>query len=98
MAAYVIIDIQVTDPVKYEEYRKLAPALVAAYGGKYLARGGQTTVLEGDWLPTRLVILEFESVERAKAWWDSPEYAAAKQMRIQSTHSNLVILEGLPPK
>jgi uncharacterized protein (DUF1330 family) len=97
MAAYVIVDIQVTDPIQYEEYRKLAPAIVAAYGGKYLARGGQTSVLEGTWTPTRLVILEFESVERAKAWWDSPEYATAKQMRIQSTHSNLVILDGLPP-
>jgi uncharacterized protein (DUF1330 family) len=96
MSAYVVIEIHVTDPEKYEDYKKLAPASIAQYGGRYLARGGRTTVLEGSWNPSRLVILEFASVERAKEWWDSPEYAAPKQMRIQSTHTNLLILEGLP--
>jgi uncharacterized protein (DUF1330 family) len=94
MAAYVLVDIDVTDPVLYEEYKILAPACVAAYGGKYLARGGKTVVLEGDWQPKRLVILEFESVERAEEWWNSPEYCDAKKMRQLSTHTNLVILEG----
>ena len=63
MTAYVIVDIEVTDPVGYEEYKKLAPAIVASFGGTYLARGGRTETLEGDWSPSRLVILQFERVE-----------------------------------
>jgi uncharacterized protein (DUF1330 family) len=81
MTAYVIVDIDVTNPAAYDEYKKLAPPTVAAYGGKYLARGGRTETLEGEWLPNRLVILEFESVDRAKQWLDSPEYSAIKQLR-----------------
>ena len=95
MSAYVIVDIQVTDPVGYEEYKKLAPPIVAAYGGKYLARGGKTETLEGDWLPKRLVILEFESAERAKAWLNSPEYRAPRQLRHQTTKTNMVVVEGV---
>ena len=95
MPAYVIVDIAVTDPVGYEEYKKLAPPVVAAYGGKYLARGGKTETLEGDWSPKRLVILEFESAERAKAWLNSPEYRAARQLRRQTTQTNMVVIEGV---
>jgi len=95
MSAYVIVDIQVTDPVGYEEYKKLAPPIVAAYGGKYLARGGKTETLEGDWSPKRLVILEFESAERAKAWLNSPEYRAPRQLRNQTTKTNMVVVEGV---
>jgi len=95
MSAYVIVDIQVTDPVGYEEYKKLAPPIVAAYGGKYLARGGKTETLEGDWSPKRLVILEFESAERAKEWLNSPEYRAARQLRRQTTQTNMVVIEGV---
>ena len=95
MAAYVIVDIQVTDPVGYEEYKKLAPPIVAAYGGKYLARGGKTETLEGDWSPKRLVILEFESAERAKAWLNSPEYRAPRQLRNRTTKTNMVVVEGV---
>jgi len=95
MAAYVIVDIQVTDPVGYEEYRKLAPPIVAAYGGKYLARGGKTETLEGDWSPNRLVILEFESAERAKEWLNSPEYRVPRQLRRQTTQTNMVVIEGV---
>ncbi len=95
MPAYAILDIEVIDPVQYETYRKLAPPTVAAYGGKYLARGGKTLSPEGDWKPKRLVILEFESVARATQWLNSPEYSAIKQLRIQSTHSNMVIVEGV---
>jgi len=95
MSAYVIVDIQVTDPVGYEEYKKLAPPIVAAYGGKYLARGGKTETLEGDWSPKRLVILEFESAERAKAWLNSPEYRAPRQLRNRTTKTNMVVVEGV---
>lgn len=94
MPAYVVVDIEVTDPVGYEEYKKLAPPAVAAYGGKYLARGGKTETLEGNWNPKRLVILEFESAERAKAWLNSPEYRAARQLRHQTAKTNMVVIEG----
>jgi uncharacterized protein (DUF1330 family) len=95
MPAYVIVDINVTDPVQYEEYKQLAPAAVARYGGKYLARGGAVEVLEGGWAPNRLVILEFESIERAKEWLESPEYQDAKQIRHRAASSNMVAIAGL---
>jgi uncharacterized protein (DUF1330 family) len=95
MSAYVLLDIKVTDPVGYEEYKKLAPPAVAAYGGKYIARGGKTETLEGDWSPTRLVILEFKSAERAKAWLNSPEYSKARQLRHQTAKTNMVVIEGV---
>jgi uncharacterized protein (DUF1330 family) len=95
MSAYVLVDIQVTDPVGYEEYKKLAPPAVALYGGKYVARGGKTETLEGNWSPTRLVILEFESAERAKAWLNSPEYREARQMRHRVAKTNMVVIEGV---
>lgn len=79
MAAYVIVDIQVTDPAGYAEYVQLAPPIVVAYGGRYLVRGGALETLEGDWAPQRLVILEFPSVAQAKAWWDSLEYRPLRE-------------------
>lgn len=94
MTAYVIVDITVTDPAGYEEYKKLAPPAIAAYGGKYLARGGHTEALEGDWSPKRLVILEFESVARAKEWLDSPEYREGRRMRHRTATTNMVVVEG----
>lgn len=94
MSAYVIVDITVNDPVRYEEYKKLAPPAIAAYGGKYLARGGKTEVLEGDWSPNRVIILEFESVETAKKWLDSPEYRKGRALRHQTAASKMVVVEG----
>lgn len=94
MTAYVIVDIDVNDPVGYEEYKKLAPAAVALYGGKYVARGGRTEVLEGDWAPSRLVILQFESIEQAKKWLNSAEYSEARAMRHRTARSNMVVIEG----
>jgi len=94
MPAYVVVDIDVTDPARYEEYKRLAPPAVAAYGGKYLARGGQVDVLEGTWQPSRLVILEFENAARAKAWVESPEYAPARAMRQASARTNMVVIGG----
>ncbi len=95
MPAYVIVEIDVTDPVRYEAYKKMAPPTIAAYGGKYLARGGQTAVLEGDWQPKRLVILEFASLAQAKAWVDSPEYRPARELRRECTNSRMVVIEGV---
>ena len=95
MAAYVIVDIEVTEPVEYEEYKRLAAPTVAAYGGRYVARGGATEVLEGDWVPHRLVVLEFESVEQARRWWDSPEYAVAREVRWRTARTNMVVVPGV---
>lgn len=95
MSAYVIVDIQVTDPVGYEEYKKLAPAVVKLYGGRYLARGGSAEALEGDWKVNRLVILEFDNVDRAKAWLESPEYAPARELRHRYARTNMVVVEGV---
>jgi uncharacterized protein (DUF1330 family) len=96
MSAYVVVNVTVRDPVRYEEYRRLATPTVSAYDGRYVARGGRVDVREGDWSPSRLVILEFPSVERARAWWDSPEYAPAKALRQSCADTQLVITEGLP--
>ncbi len=95
MTAYVLVDIEVTDPIRYEEYKKLAPAIIESFGGKYLARGGRTETLEGDWSPSRLVILQFESVEQAKKWVNSPEYSDARKMRLATTNSKMIVIEGL---
>ena len=97
MPAYVINDMEVTDPVVFDAYRKLTPATVVLYGGRFLARGGVTQTLEGRWSPKRLVILEFANVERAQAWIDSPEYAPARALRQASSHSNIIVVEGLAP-
>ena len=94
MTAYVIVDVEVTDPVGYAEYKPLAAAAVQLYGGKYLARGGLNETLEGDWRSQRLVILEFESMERAKAWLNSPEYAPARALRHKYANSKMIVVEG----
>lgn len=95
MAAYVIAEIDVTDPAGYEEYRRLGPPTVAAHGGKFVARGGKVEVLEGSWTPRRLVVLEFDSVERAKKWWASKEYSVAKQVRHRTAITNMIVVEGV---
>ncbi len=95
MAAYVLVDVVVNDPGRYEEYKKLVPLAISAYGGKYLASGGRTEVLEGDWPLNRFVILEFESVERAKQWHESPEYREARALRHETASSKMVVVEGL---
>jgi uncharacterized protein (DUF1330 family) len=97
MPAYVINDMEVTDPALMEEYKKLSPPTVAKFGGRFLARGGNVETLEGGWTPKRLVILEFPSVDQAKAWANSVEYAPAKKLRQQATNSNLIVIEGTAP-
>lgn len=97
MSAYVIADIDVTDAAQYEEYKRLVPATIAQYGGKYLTRGGATATLEGSWTPPRVVILEFASVAQAKSWYASPEYAKAKAARAGAAQAKILIVEGLPP-
>lgn len=95
MAAYVIADIEVTDAARYEEYKKLAAPTVAAYGGRYVVRGGAAEVLEGPWLPARMVVLEFASAERAKEWWASDIYKSVREIRHASANSKLILVEGI---
>lgn len=97
MVAYVIAEIDVTDPEGFAAYREIVPPIVAAFGGRYLARGGAISTLEGDWEPRRLTLLEFPSVEQARAFHDSPEYAEAKALRLRTTNSRLIVVEGLTP-
>lgn len=94
MAGYVIAEVDVTDPTVFEQYRGLVGATIEKYGGKYVVRGGQTEKIEGDWTPNRLVIIEFESVARAKEWYYSEEYAGPLKLRHQSANTNLTIVEG----
>ena len=96
MPAYVCVEIEVHDPETYAEYIKVAPPSIAQYGGRYIVRGGRTETLEGDWSPKRFVILEFDSLDAAKAWWSSPEYAGPKAMRQRSAHTKMLLVEGLP--
>ncbi|HEX6975744.1 MAG TPA: DUF1330 domain-containing protein [Vicinamibacterales bacterium] len=95
MAAYVIVNIDVKDPTRYEDYKKMSPISVGQYGGKFIARGGTAEVLEGTWQPKRVVILEFESVEQAKTWWASPEYADAKALRQATSDGDMIVVAGV---
>ena len=95
MSAYIIVEIEVTDPVGYEEYKKLAGATVEQYGGKYIVRGGKTEVLEGNWKPKRIVILEFPTVDRAKEWLNCEEYREPRKMRHRTAKSNMLVIEGV---
>ena len=95
MAGYIIVDIEITDPVGYEEYKKLAGASVEKYGGKYIVRGGASEVLEGDWQPNRLVVLQFESVTRAKEWLKCEEYREPRKMRHRTAKANMIVVEGV---
>jgi uncharacterized protein (DUF1330 family) len=95
MAAYILVDIEVNDPTRYEEYKRLAPAAIARYGGRYLARGGEAVVLEGDWQPNRVVVLEFPSLERARAFYESPEYAEARNARKGAARMNMIAVAGV---
>jgi len=95
MTAYLIADVEVLDKVAYEQYRQKVPATIAAYGGRYIARGGATEVLEGGWAPKRCVLIEFPSMARLKEWWDSPEYVPLRAIRQRATRSNLIVTEGL---
>ena len=94
MPGYVIADVEVTDPAAYEEDRKLVPATVAKYGGRYLVRGGPHEVREGSWAPKRVVVLEFPSVAEARRWYDSEEYRPARAIRHRAARSSVLIVEG----
>jgi len=94
MPAYFIVDVNVQDAAGFEEYRKRVPATVEKYGGKFLIRGGKFEKLEGDWHPTRVVLLEFPSLEQAKRWYNSEEYREPKALRFKTAKTNLILVEG----
>ena len=94
MPAYVIVDVNITDPTRYEDYKKLTPGIVGSYGGKFIVRGGPTEVLEGDWKPGRVVVLEFPDMEKAKAWDYSSEYTEAKKIRFEASTGKMILVEG----
>ncbi len=94
MAAYVIGEIEVTDPAAYEEYRRQVMAVVTKYGGKFIVRGGKVETLEGGWAPKRFVALEFPSMEQAQKWYRSPEYAPLIALRQKASRGKLILVEG----
>jgi uncharacterized protein (DUF1330 family) len=94
MAAYIIADVRVTDPAVYEEYRRQVKATLDQYGGRFLVRGGAANQLEGGWEPQRIVVLEFESPERARAWYDSPEYQPLRRLRQSASEGRFILVEG----
>ena len=95
MSAFVIAEIDVQRPDVYEDYKAAAPPSIAQYGGRYIVRGGPTVTLEGDWVPKRIVVLEFPSLEQARAWWASAEYADAKAMRQSSASTRMIAVDGM---
>ena len=95
MAAYVLLDVEISDAQAFERYKQLVPASLAAYGGSYLARGGRTEVLEGSWRPNRVVILRFESIEHARKWLSSDEYRPAREIRQKAAKTSMIVTEGL---
>jgi uncharacterized protein (DUF1330 family) len=94
-SAYVLANIDVTDPQQYEQYKKLSTLAMQAHGAELCVRGGAVQVLEGDWTPKRVVLLKFPSVEKAWAFYDSPEYAAARQAREGAAVMRMVLIEGV---
>ena len=93
--AYVIADIDVTDPDTYEDYKRLSSAAAERYGGRFLARGGTVDVLEGPWQPGRFVVIEFDDEPSARRWYDSPEYAEARDIRQRAAVSSLILVGGV---
>jgi uncharacterized protein (DUF1330 family) len=94
MPAYIVVEVEVEDRIRYEDYKKMVPPSLVAYGGRFLVRGGQVENLEGDWAPKRLVMVEFPSVDQAKAWWSSAEYAEAKALRQATARTQMIVVEG----
>ena len=95
MPAYLIVETDITDPEQYEQYKAASPGAIAAHGGRFVVRGGEMAVLEGDWNPKRLVVVEFDDLEAAKHFYDSPEYQAAMKLREGAANLNMIAVEGI---
>ncbi len=94
MPAYIIVEVEIHNPTEYEDYKKLTPLSLVNYQGKFIVRGGKMETLEGAWNPQRIVVLEFPTMELAKAWWASEEYARAKALRHRTAKSKMIAIEG----
>ena len=94
MKAYIIVDVEINDPIRYDAYKKLTPASLVPYEGRFVVRGGGAETLEGSWNPGRVVVLEFPSMEKAKAWWSSEGYAPAKALRQSASNTRMIVVEG----
>ena len=92
--AYILVQVEVTNPPQYAEYTKLSPAIIEKFGGRFLARGGRSTTLEGPPAPSRVVVIEFPSYERAQAFYNSPEYTAARKVRAGAAKAQFVLVEA----
>jgi uncharacterized protein (DUF1330 family) len=98
MSAYVVANVKVSDPERYKDYAALSPEAVSAAGGEFIVRGGRSEVLEGDWQPSRVVILRFESLQAARAFYDSALYRQARAKRAGATEFfNMFVVEGIHP-
>jgi len=95
MPAYLIVETDITDPEQYEQYKAASPGAIAAAGGRFIVRGGEMAVLEGDWAPKRLVVVEFDDLETAKRFYESPEYQEAMKLREGAASLNMVAVEGI---
>jgi uncharacterized protein (DUF1330 family) len=95
MPAYIIVEVDVTDPATYEDYKKLTPGSLQPFDGKFIVRGGAAELLEGEEQPQRIVVLEFPTMEKAKAWWSSEEYAPAKAIRQSASNTRMIAVEGV---
>ncbi|MGQ0543809.1 MAG: DUF1330 domain-containing protein [Betaproteobacteria bacterium] len=95
MSAYIVADIDITDPETYDQYKPLASAAIEKYGARSLVRGGDVETAEGDWKPKRFVILEFASIEQLRTFYDSPEYVKARAIRQKASKSNLIFVKGV---
>ena len=94
MSAYIIVDVSVNDPDRYEAYKAMVPPTLEPFGGKFLVRGGNNEVLEGDWSPSRTVVIAFDSMENAKAWHDSEIYREARDLRQATATTSMIVVEG----
>ncbi|TFH44478.1 MAG: DUF1330 domain-containing protein [Lysobacterales bacterium] len=97
MTAYIVVEVEVKDPKRYADYKTMVPASLESFGGKFLVRGGAVEKLEGNWEPSRFVVIEFDSVEQAKRWWDSDEYREARNLRQATADTKMIVVEGVSP-
>ena len=95
MAGYIVVDVEITNPTEYQTYAKQTAATLEPYGGKFIVRGGNAEMLEGDWQPGRFVIIEFPSIEQARAWYSSPEYSSIIGIRHRSANSRMILVQGV---
>ena len=96
MPAYIIVDVDIHDHQAYEEYKKLTPASIASFGGRFIVRSGDAETLEGEWAAGRIVVVEFPSMEKAREWWSSENYAPAKAIRQSASRTKMILVEGVP--